>query len=88
MSQGGASSRFQALIFLLYPLALIPVGLAYLARYAFDSSVVFYATLGLAAAIGAVVYWIAMDSAVTTALQRRERIIQDLAAAEGPVTSE
>ena len=69
-------------------LALIPVGLAYLAAYAFDSSIVFYAVLGLAAAIGAVVYWIAMDSAVATALERRERIIYDLAAAEGPVASE
>jgi len=37
VSQGGASSRFQALIFLLYPLCLIPVFLAYLARYAFNS---------------------------------------------------
>jgi ABC-2 type transport system permease protein len=88
VSQGGASSRFQALIFLLYPLALTPVGLAYLARYAFDSTIAFYTTLGLAAAIGGVVYWIAMDSAVNTALLQRERIIHDLAAAEGPVTSE
>jgi ABC-2 type transport system permease protein len=88
VGQGGASSRFQALVFLLYPLALIPVGLAYLARYAFDSTLAFYMTLGLAAAIGGAVYWIAMDSAVSTALQRRERIIYDLTAAEGPVASE
>ena len=32
VSQGGASSRFQALAFLLYPLSLLPVGLAYVAR--------------------------------------------------------
>jgi ABC-2 type transport system permease protein len=88
VSQGGASSRFQALVFLLYPIALIPVALAFLARYAFDSTAVFYGTLTLAAAIGAVVYWVAMDSAVSTALLRRERMIHDLAAAEGPVEAD
>jgi ABC-2 type transport system permease protein len=88
VSQGGASSRFQALVFLLYPLALIPVGLAYLARYAFDSTWVFYGTLGLAAVIGGIVYWVAMDSAVTTGLARRERIIADLSGPEGPVATE
>ena len=88
VSQGGASSRFQALVFLLYPVALIPVALAFLARYAFDSLAVFYGTLGLAAGIGAVVYWVAMDSAVSTALLRRERMIQELTAAEGPVEAE
>jgi ABC-2 type transport system permease protein len=88
VSQGGASSRFQALVFLLYPLALIPVALAYLARYAFDSQTAFYGTLALAAVIGSVIYWVAMDSAVNTALSRRERIIQDLGAADGPVAAE
>ena len=34
VSQGGASSRFQALIMLLYPVSLLPVLLAYVARYA------------------------------------------------------
>ena len=88
VSQGGASSRFQALVLLLYPLALLPVLLAYLARYAFDSTTVFYWMLGLAAIIGAVVYWISMESAVSTALLHRERIIHDLSAAEGPVVWE
>jgi ABC-2 type transport system permease protein len=88
VSRGGASSRFQALVFLLYPLTLLPIGLAYLARYALQSEIAFYVTLAFAAAIGAVVYWIAMDSAVTTAIRRREKIIQELSAADGPVTSE
>jgi len=88
VSQGGASSRFQALVFLLYPIALVPVGLAYLARYAFNSTFAFYATLGLAAIIGMVVYWVAMDSALSAALARREKMIRDLTLAEGPVASE
>jgi len=88
VSRGGASSRFQALVFLLYPLTLLPIGLAYLARYALDSQIAFYAVLAFAAAIGGVVYWIAMDSAVTTAIQRREKIIQELSTADGPIASE
>jgi len=88
VSRGGASSRFQALVFLLYPLTLLPIGLAYLARYALESELAFYMTLALAAAIGGVVYWIGLDSAVSTAIQRREKIIQELSATEGPVTSE
>jgi ABC-2 type transport system permease protein len=88
VSQGGASSRFQALVFILYPLTLLPIGLAYLARFAIGSEIAFYATLAFAAAIGAVVYWIAMDSAVTAAVHRREQIIQDLSGADGPIASE
>jgi ABC-2 type transport system permease protein len=88
VSQGGASSRFQALVFLLYPLALVPIGLAYLARYALDSTVAFYVALALAAGIGAMVYWIAMESAVTAATVRRERMIGDLTTGEGPLAAD
>jgi ABC-2 type transport system permease protein len=88
VSQGGASGRFQALVVLLYPASLIPVFLAYLARYAFDSELVFSLVLAFAAVIGGVLYWIAMDSAVQTAARKRERIVQDLSTGEGPVASE
>jgi ABC-2 type transport system permease protein len=87
VGQGGASSRFQALSMLLYPLSLLPILLAYLARYAFDSELVFYLLLGFAAAIGGVVYWISMESAVATASERREKIVQALSTGDGPVTS-
>jgi len=88
VSRGGASTRFQALIFLLYPVALLPVALAYLARYAFASQVAFAAVLALAAAIGGVLYWVAMDSAVIGARRRREALIEELSKGEGPVESE
>jgi ABC-2 type transport system permease protein len=87
VSQGGASSRFQALVFILYPLALLPVFLAYLARYAFGSQSVFVVVLGFAAVLGGVLYWMAMESAVDTAGKNRERILQDLSRGEGPVAS-
>jgi ABC-2 type transport system permease protein len=88
VSQGGASSRFQALIMLLYPLSLLPVLLAYVARYAFKSDVAFYLVLGFAAVVGGALYWIAMDSAVSSAIKHRERIVRDLSNAEGPIASD
>lgn len=87
VSQGGASSRFQALVFILYPAALLPVFLAYLARYALDSETAFAIVLALAAAIGGVMYWLGMESAVKTIAARRERILADLSQGEGPVAS-
>lgn len=88
VSQGGASSRFQGLIFILYPLALLPVFLAYLARYAFDSELVFTMIMAIAAILGGVLYAMAIDSAASTATHRRERILQDLSKGDGPVVSE
>ena len=87
VSQGGATSRFHALVMLLYPLSLLPVLLAYVARYAFASVIAFYLVLAFAGVVGAALYWIAMESAVATATKHRERIMHDLSAAEGPVTS-
>jgi ABC-2 type transport system permease protein len=88
VSQGGASSRFQALVFLLYPLCLIPVLLAYLARYAFHTEFAFYVVLTFAAIVGAILYWIALDSAVSTAVSRRERIISDLTLGDAPIAAD
>ncbi len=87
VSQGGASGRFQALVFLLYPIALLPVFLAYLARYAFNSETAFAVILALAAAIGAVLYWFGMESALKSIATRRERILAELSRGEGPVAS-
>lgn len=87
VSQGGASSRFQALVFILYPLALLPVFLAYLARYALASQTAFVVVLGFAGVLGGFLYWIAMESAVNSASKNRERILLDLSRGEGPVTS-
>jgi ABC-2 type transport system permease protein len=88
VSQGGAASRMQALIFLFYPIALLPVFLAFWARYVFGSQLLFVVIMGFAAALGAVVYWIAMESAVGTAVERREKILMELSRNEGPVATE
>jgi ABC-2 type transport system permease protein len=88
VSQGGASSRFQALIMLLYPVSLLPVLLAYVARYALNSDLAFYLVLGFAGIVGGTLYWIAMESAVSTAIRQRERILHDLSNADGPIASD
>lgn len=86
VSQGG-STKFQGMLFLFYPIALLPVFLAYLARYALDSPLAFWLMLVLAAGIGAMVYWLALESAVNTAGRRREQILQELSQGEGPMVS-
>jgi ABC-2 type transport system permease protein len=88
VSQGGAASRMQALIFLFYPVALLPVFLAFWARYVFESELIFYLILTFAAILGAAVYWIAMDSATQTAVERREKILMELSRGEGPLATE
>ena len=83
----GRGGGFQGLLFLLYPLALIPILLAYLARYAFSSQTAFVFVLALAAGIGGVLYKISLDSAVSAAATHRERMIQELSKGEGPLVA-
>jgi ABC-2 type transport system permease protein len=67
---------------------LLPVGLAYLARYAFDSEAIFAMALAIAAIIGGVFYRIALETAVKTAVERREQMVQELSQGEGPVAGQ
>ena len=71
--RSGASGRVQAILFVICPIAFVPVGLAYLARYAFDSEAAFFGVLAVDAAIAAVVYKLSLDSAVAAAEQLRSR---------------
>ena len=65
----------------------MPVGLAYLARYAFASEAAFFAVLAVDAAIGAVVYKLSLDSAVAAAEQLKEQIVTALSRGDGPITA-
>jgi ABC-2 type transport system permease protein len=84
--RSGAAGRFQALLLLIYPVVSLPIALAYLAEYAFDSGLAFYAVLAFGAVLGVIVYWVAMDSAVSAAMQRREQLVGALSQGEGPIS--
>jgi ABC-2 type transport system permease protein len=85
VGQSGGGNRAQALVALFYPVVLLPVVLAYVARYAFDSDTAFSLVLSIAAAIAAIFYWIAMESAVKAASARRQFILEELSRGDGPV---
>ena len=85
--RSGASGRAQAILFVVWPIVFVPVGLAYLARYAFASEAAFFGVLALDAAIGAVVYKLSLDSAVAAAEQLKEQMVTALSRGEGPITA-
>jgi len=88
VAQGSSANRFQGVLFLVYPVTMLPVMLAYLARYAFGSQLAFWGVLAFAAALGAAFYWIAMDSAVHAAIRRRDLFLMELGNGAGPVVTE
>lgn len=79
------AGRVQAMMLLVYPAIALPIFLAYLARYAFDSSLAFYAVLGCGFLVGAITYSVALDSAVEAADKRRESLLLALSRGEGPI---
>jgi ABC-2 type transport system permease protein len=86
IAQGGGRGM-QGLLFLIYPLALIPVGLAYVARFAFDSELMFVLILAVSAIGGGALYAMAMRSAIHEAMSKRERIVAELSTgSEAPVS--
>jgi len=85
--RSGTAGRVQAILFLIYPIAFVPVGLAYLARYAFASEAAFFGILAVDAAIGAVVYKLSLDSAVTAADRLKEQMVTALSRGDGPITA-
>jgi ABC-2 type transport system permease protein len=85
VSQSSGSNRAQALVMMLYPVVLLPVILAYIARYAFDSQMAFSLVLAAAAVLGAIFYWFAMESAVKAASLRRQYILEELSKGDGPI---
>lgn len=87
VSRGGGRG-FQGFLFLIYPAALLPVGLAYLARYAFDSEAMFAIVLAAAGIAGGAFYWVALESAVGAAKIRREQFIAQLSTSDGPIATD
>jgi ABC-2 type transport system permease protein len=83
----GTANRVQAILFVIYPIAFLPVGLAYLARYALSSQAAFFGVLAFDAVIGLIFYKITLDSAVEAAEQMKERIVAALSRGDGPIAA-
>lgn len=80
-----SSAKVQWLLLLVYPAVSIPIALAYLARYAFETQLAFYAVLGAGFVVAALTYIAALDSSVDAAERRREQILAALSRGEGPM---
>lgn len=81
-----SAGKVQGLVLLLYPVLLAPIGLAHLARYAFERDLAFYLVLLSGYVVGAIAYWVALDSAVEIAEKEKERIVAALSATQGPIS--
>jgi ABC-2 type transport system permease protein len=80
------ANKMQALTIWSAPFLLFPVALAYWCRWFFENELVFAGVMAIAAIIGAVFYWVALDSAVRTAVERRESILLALTESDGPLS--
>ena len=83
--RNSAGRQTQLVLMLCFPVALMPVTLAYAARYAFQTQAAYFGVLLLAVLFGLVLYRIAADSAVATAERNKESIVSALSGGQGPV---
>ncbi|MCU1260144.1 MAG: hypothetical protein JWO80_3029, partial [Bryobacterales bacterium] len=86
INQSGSSKAMNALILVCFPIVLLPIALAYWARSVFDSELIFFLLLALAAIFGGILYWVGITSAASIANERREKILSDLSRGEGPLS--
>ena len=84
--RSNSPGRVQALMMLVYPIMYIPIMLAYLARWATEENWVFFLVLALDLCIAYGFYYVATDSAVEMASNRREEMIATLTAQSGPIS--
>ncbi len=86
--RSGSSGKMAAILLVIFPVLTVPVLLAYLARYAFESNAAFYVVLAVAAAGGVCVYWVALESAVDAAAARTEALLGALREKAAPLAGE
>jgi len=75
------------MLFVIYPVASIPAGLAYIARWATGSEAAFFGVLAFDALVAMIVYRIALQSAAEAAERLKESMIAALSAGEGPIAN-
>jgi ABC-2 type transport system permease protein len=80
-----SAGNVQSFLFVVYLVFSAPIGLAFLARYAFDSETAFYVVMTINLIIGCVVYWVSLDSALDHAMRNKEHLISRLSGTENPI---
>jgi ABC-2 type transport system permease protein len=75
-------AKFRIVLMLLFPIVSLPTTLAYLARWAFNSDLAFYAGMGVSALIAVIFYMVSLDSAIEYARARREHLVDLLGSTE------
>jgi ABC-2 type transport system permease protein len=81
-------ARRQGLIFLLFPLTLAPLLLAYVVRHLLSSDVAFYVSLAAAGSLGGAIYGMSVEAAARQAVRRRESLIEELSRSAGPIATD
>lgn len=79
-----STSKLSYLSILLYPFIAAPIALAYLARYAFQTELAFYAAISAAIFIAGCFYYVSLDSSVETLERDREKFLTLLAQTDSP----
>ena len=91
--RSSSAGRFHTLLLLFYPLASIPILVAYGARYVLSANqsslapFAFYAVLLMGVGVGYALYQAVLDFAATRAERDREKIVAALSASAGPVAA-
>jgi hypothetical protein len=80
-------SRVQWMALVAFPLACLPVVLAYLARFALDSEADFFGVLAVFAVAGLYFYGLALETASRYGQRHRERVIEALSRHEGVISN-
>jgi len=73
--------------FLGFLVAGVPVSLAYLARFALDTELAFFATMAFMLAIGGYVWWLSVETAARVLSERREASLAALSRVGTPISS-
>lgn len=85
--RNSAAGATQALLLLVYPLMALPIGLAYLAGYAWESSAIFYLVLAANGVFALVLYLVGLDSALRRLRAGQEHFLATLSQGGGPISS-
>ncbi len=80
-----SAGRAQAYLLFLYPVASVPIFLAYGARYALETDLAFWAVIAIDLLLAAIFYHVALQSAVAYAQAHREEILTSLSGQQSPM---